>query len=144
MFLRIKVIIAPRLGLPLPGCMSIRHLTSLTESDEVKRYVAGRAVPATDSDASLRQVSGWLNECLEGHALCRVGISGRKFIDDPTTPTLPDRVIHTGGPTGQPHLLQTAGRRGRYAALSYCWEPLDNGKLPFRLVTGNLAALQEQ
>jgi hypothetical protein len=70
---------------------------------------------------------GWakylLNQCVNNHAKCQYSMSGRKYDDDELECLLPTRVIdlNEAGSTGQPYVLVTNGRRGRYAALSYCW-----------------------
>jgi hypothetical protein len=93
-------------------------------------------------------VAGWLRECTASHKLCRVGVSGRRFDDaggDDGGTVLPDRVVRVGGGF-HPYLVENMGknRRGRYAALSYCWGPFDPENPPFRLLKGNRADLLER
>jgi hypothetical protein len=66
-----------------------------------------------------------MNTCLIKHQACWESLSGT-VIDENIPPVLPSRVIYVGKPAvmdSSPRLLETAGRRGHYAALSHCWGP---------------------
>ncbi|TVY22130.1 hypothetical protein LHYA1_G009244 [Lachnellula hyalina] len=64
------------------------------------------------SDPSRNQIQHWLAECAD-HKQC----SGQ------VETILPTRVIEVApaGSSDRPRLLVTAGKKGRYATLSYCW-----------------------
>jgi len=130
------------------ACRRGPHLGLTRTADctaETRKYVRGRVVHAADSDETLQKVAGWLGDCMKHHAFCHMGISGRRFDDNPQTTILPDRVIHVGSASVVPHLLETNGKRDRYVAMSYCWEPpAEPGKHPFRLIRGNKADLEQR
>ena len=65
-----------------------------------------------DSDVAQRQVRSWLAECALHHCC-----------PPESENILPTRVIEIDPPGsfGKPRLLTSAGKRGQYAALSYCW-----------------------
>lgn len=70
----------------------------------------------TSSDASFALARQWIDECVHGHGGCPVAADVE----------LPARVVDVGDgrPDGgsPPRLhVSTAGERGRYATLSYCW-----------------------
>jgi hypothetical protein len=65
-----------------------------------------------------------METCLDKHNACRESLSG-VVIDENETPVLPSRVIYVGKSVhgSSPRLLETAGRKGHYIALSHCWGP---------------------
>jgi hypothetical protein len=65
-----------------------------------------------------------MDTCLTKHHACRESLSGT-VIDENETPVLPSRVIYVGKSVqgSSPRLLETAGRKGHYIALSHCWGP---------------------
>ncbi|OCL14348.1 HET-domain-containing protein, partial [Glonium stellatum] len=81
----------------------------------------------------------WLDRCVATHERCRKTISG-ETLDIFDEPRLPMRVIDVGLANGSqvPRLLETQGRKGKYAALSYCWGPPD--RHPLRTMRDNLDA----
>ncbi|KAK3387394.1 heterokaryon incompatibility protein-domain-containing protein [Podospora didyma] len=75
---------------------------------------------------SLEKARAWLSECNGQHGEC----PRADFVD------LPTRLVQVS-PPGSPsaaRLRLTAGEKGRYATLSYCW----GGIQPFQTVTGCL------
>ncbi|KAF4958748.1 hypothetical protein FSARC_10939 [Fusarium sarcochroum] len=90
-----------------------------TLDDRASEYVTARPL-RTDvgSEVATRQIQTWLKEC-EGHGCC-----SRSY----TESKLPTRVIEIN-PVGQqePRIIESSGRRGAYATLSYCW-----GTVPFQ------------
>ena len=92
--------------------------------DDAAEYVTARPL-RTDvgGQHAASQIKIWLGECDENHQ-CREQRS-----DSP----LPRRVIEVSPSGGQqPRIIESNGRRGSYAALSYCW-----GKQPFLSLTCN-------
>lgn len=81
------------------------------------------------SAESFQLARRWLDECAQNHKDCKV---------PPATP-MPTRVIDVGGDGRDPILVETGGRPGRYATLSYCW-----GKKPqLRTTKETLSAFLE-
>ncbi|RDL39593.1 uncharacterized protein BP5553_03933 [Venustampulla echinocandica] len=72
------------------------------------------------SDASRHQIQRWLAECAD-HNQC----------PGQAETILPTRVIEVApvGSPDRPRLVVTAGKKGRYAALSYCWGSNSYGEL---------------
>ncbi|KAK4033587.1 heterokaryon incompatibility protein-domain-containing protein [Parachaetomium inaequale] len=71
----------------------------------------------------------WLGECAQNHKDCKV----------PSDTLMPTRVIDIGGDGRDPVLVETEGRPGQYATLSYCW-----GKKPqLRTTKETLSAFLE-
>jgi hypothetical protein len=72
------------------------------------------------SDASIHQIQDWLVECADHNQCPRQ-----------TETILPTRVIEVApmDAPDRPQLLVTAGMKGRYAALSYCWGQNSYGEL---------------
>lgn len=83
--------------------------------------------PRSDSGECFDRLRGWIKECDDGHAKCRV--------DGPTP--LPSRVINIGRTTQgyKPFLHQSNGEAARYAALSYVW----GADQPLTTTTSNFA-----
>jgi hypothetical protein len=80
------------------------------------RCLRGREIAALPTDDSCFQKIGeWLQYCDEHH----------KCLDSTKLPVLPTRIVDVGCADGssEPFLFISNGRRGRYAALSYCWGP---------------------
>jgi hypothetical protein len=73
-----------------------------------------------NSDASKHQIQDWLVECAD-HSQCPGQVET----------ILPTRVIEVApvDSPDKPRLLVTAGKKGRYAALSYCWGSNSYGEL---------------
>ncbi|KAK3375000.1 heterokaryon incompatibility protein [Podospora didyma] len=66
----------------------------------------------SDSESSFQLAAAWLQDCMTNHELCK----------DTIPVALPTRVIDVGKDGEQdPFLVVTDGRRGSYAALTYCW-----------------------
>ncbi|OHE99076.1 heterokaryon incompatibility protein [Colletotrichum orchidophilum] len=88
----------------------------------------------SSSPASLTLASTWLQDCLESHPSCRQAA---------TASQLPTRVIDVGtAGLREPHLVESRGASGAYAALSYCWG--DPAAHPaFKTTRLNLGAHQE-
>lgn len=63
------------------------------------------------SAESLQLARRWLDECAQNHKNCEV----------PSDTPMPTRVIDVGENGRDPILMETNGRSGRYATLSYCW-----------------------
>ncbi|KAL2198316.1 heterokaryon incompatibility protein-domain-containing protein [Corynascus similis CBS 632.67] len=63
------------------------------------------------SAESLELARRWLDGCVQNHKDCEV---------PPDTP-MPTRVLDIGDEDRDPVLVETKGRVGRYATLSYCW-----------------------
>ncbi|KAK0710292.1 heterokaryon incompatibility protein-domain-containing protein, partial [Lasiosphaeria miniovina] len=66
----------------------------------------------SDSDTAFRRVEKWISDCSSKHAFC-----GAPKLN----PDLPRRVIDVTAYDRGVCLLETAGQRGRYVALSHCW-----------------------
>lgn len=83
----------------------------------------------TLSEANLKLMWKWLQDCNTSHVCCSV--------DEPDR--LPTRVIDIGlsseGP--KPYLLCSDGLQGRYAALSHCWGMPSPSNSPFKTETHN-------
>jgi hypothetical protein len=87
--------------------------------------IIGRpSLPSSDSPEAFDLVEQWMNTCLIKHHACRESLSGT-LIDENVPPVLPSRIVYVGKPVQglSPRLLETAGRRGHYIALSHCWGP---------------------
>jgi hypothetical protein len=69
----------------------------------------------SQSTRCLSKAASWYNECCSNHAYC-------SYIDESKT-ILPKRVLDLGPADGsrQPRVVHSNGRRGIWAALSYCW-----------------------
>ena len=98
---------------------------------KLAKYISGRPVCDPQSDYSRRRIRGWLDSCLASHVHCRTGLSGVVRDDRTTDSALPRRLIDVGGISdaggagpspSAPRVAETRGKRGTYAALSYCWE----------------------
>lgn len=81
-------------------------------------------------------IKRWLSACLRDHPGCRIPTPGVEGAVDEEAVKLPSLVIYIGSaaPVGDPFLVESQGRKGRYAALSHCW---GNGKAT-RTLKGNL------
>ena len=88
------------------------------------------------SNANLRLISGWLDNCAAEHANCW----------SEKLPCLPTRVIDVGSLDGyqKPRLVVTDGRPSRYCALSHCWgdQAVPGAGQSLRLLQSNLRELQ--
>ena len=84
------------------------------------------------SDANIRLIHGWLDNCVAEHGSCR----NKKL------PRLPTRVIDVGSSVGgSPRLLETNGRPAHYLALSHCWGTRAAPEKSLRLLQSNLQDL---
>ena len=84
------------------------------------------------SDANIRRIHGWLDDCVAKHGCCRT----KKL------PRLPTRVIDVGSSGGQnPRLLETDRRPAHYLALSHCWGTQTAFEGHTRLLQSNLQDL---
>ena len=83
----------------------------------------------TLSDANIRRIHGWLDNCVGEHGCCRP----KKL------PRLPTRVIDVGSSGGRtPRLLATDRRPAQYLALSHCWGTRTASEGHIRLLQSNL------
>jgi hypothetical protein len=83
----------------------------------------GRMIAShSSSDQSFAHAATWIKECEESH---------KYSCSTSRTSPLPTRVIDVKGRLGDgpPFLLESKGRYGRYATLSYCWGSTDQEKL---------------
>jgi hypothetical protein len=98
------------------------HFSYSQQEDSTFTTIPGRLREKwSDSDLAFRRLEKWLDGCICRHPLC-----GPPPLDSP----LPTRVIDVWGVDNSfVALVETAGQRGRYIALSHCW-----GKSP-RLIT---------
>jgi hypothetical protein len=90
-------------------------------ADLAAPFVTARELQTeVSSDASRHQIQCWLAECAD-HSQCP---RQAKTI-------LPTRVIEVApvDSPDKPRLLVTAGKKGKYAALSYCWGSNSYGEL---------------
>jgi hypothetical protein len=94
---------------------SVRYLHAFTAADDkAAGYVTARPYQADLCGQSAKQqIEKWVREC-KGHKYC-----GAVWQAVP----LPKRVIEVSpqGNTTHPRLLESRGRSGTYATLSYCW-----------------------
>ncbi|PCD28546.1 unnamed protein product [Fusarium graminearum] len=109
-----------------------RRIYAFTSSkDEASAHVTARPLrhDVGSPEGSL-QMQSWLAEC-KGHEGC---------LDPHAEATLPTRVIEVRPKDqNEPRVVESGGRRGRYATVSYCW-----GKAPFdTLNTSNYAQFME-
>lgn len=105
------------------------------ENGDVAPYdIIGRPrLLSPDSEPAFTMLRRWIEACHQQHSTCRELLSG-EFIDQGVHPELPTRVVSVENDTIK--VLHSAGSRGRYAALSYCWGPLE--KQPLRTTQSNL------
>jgi hypothetical protein len=100
-------------------CLGVHAFT--TSTDLAAPLVTARRIQTeVHPDASRHQIQDWLVECAD-HREC----------PGQAETILPTRVIEVA-PVDSPdtaRLLVTAGRKGRYAALSYCWGNSSYGTL---------------
>lgn len=77
---------------------------------------------SSDSTRVFGLIEGWLSTCVSQHRSCGDGASSNLGIERQES-ILPLRVIDVGPGDGStnPRLFATAGRRGKYATLSYRW-----------------------
>ncbi|KAG4432105.1 hypothetical protein IFR05_012404 [Cadophora sp. M221] len=91
-------------------------------------HVASRAIPSDPSSPiAIDTIKGWISNCLSGHKRCdKYGFSD---------PPLPTRVLQFGA-SRDPNcrLVITAGKSGRFVALSHCW----GHQQPFTTTTSTL------
>jgi hypothetical protein len=89
------------------------HLgTSL--STEFWQRAIWKSQNVNDIGPRLSMIADWLRDCGDNHSLCA----------SPSSVPLPKRLLQLEGreiPPGQVRLALTAGMRGLYAAVSYCW-----------------------
>jgi hypothetical protein len=96
-------------------------ILSTTADDPAAQHITTRPL---QRDVSVKtttpQIRSWLQECTQ-HEDCSVQADVE----------LPTRVIELDpfGNSASPRLIETAGRRGQYATLSYCWGPRPHGLL---------------
>lgn len=86
-------------------------------------------------EARLQQLKDWLNECLDSHPQCEW---------PRTSPPLPTRVLQLSLDDGSEdvRLVEGYGRRGHYAALTYCWGPAPDDI--FKTTSANLSQNQSR
>ncbi|KAH8807774.1 heterokaryon incompatibility protein-domain-containing protein [Xylogone sp. PMI_703] len=104
-----------------PGslCWSLRIHGWTDPADPAASYVTARKLQTQlHSDASRHQIQKWLAECAN-HTQC----------SKQTEVILPTRVIEVAPAIGKPRVLNTAGKKGRYVTLSYCWGGSSHGEL---------------
>ncbi|KAK3934310.1 heterokaryon incompatibility protein-domain-containing protein [Diplogelasinospora grovesii] len=90
----------------------------------------------SSSEEALSVLRGWLEECATNHKCGAAnGLSGE---DDTAEPELPTRILEISAEaeSSSMRLVETGGKRGRYAALSHCWGPPD--KQPLRTTKATL------
>ncbi|KAL2130147.1 hypothetical protein VTI74DRAFT_6836 [Chaetomium olivicolor] len=94
---------------------TVTHLTAfVSENSPVAHVVTARPLHIeVDSGVTFDKIHQWLADCSSTHPECR------PLSDSP----LPTRLIEVApeGVEGTPRIASTKGRRGKYAALSYCW-----------------------
>jgi hypothetical protein len=73
---------------------------------------------------------GWLKKCNDEHKVCPPSEEHE----------LPTRVLNVGRATGQPYLMASNGRQGKWAALSHCW----GGLLELKTTTKNIKHYYEK
>ncbi|KAL7943842.1 heterokaryon incompatibility domain-containing protein [Trichoderma barbatum] len=96
--------------------------------------IVGRPqLPGPACDEAFSLLERWVDACKRNHPSCWETLSGR-VIDETQIPELPSRVLHVTG--NNVRLLPSAGRRGRYAALSHCWG--SSGRQPLKTTQANL------
>jgi Heterokaryon incompatibility protein (HET) len=81
------------------------------------------------SDETMDTIRYWLGKCVDLHAACSKDLNGDILEKEPELPT---RIIQI---TGTPRLIESIGRKGRFAALSHCW----GGHLSCMTTRSNLA-----
>jgi hypothetical protein len=80
----------------------------------------------------------WLDNCTRNHKNCKRTLS-KNTIESDEGATLPSRVLDIGTSSDpQVNLVLTAGQRGNYAAVSYCWGTEENINL--RTTMSNISA----
>lgn len=77
-------------------------------------------------------IRGWISSCVTGHSGCRRSLGGRTLKDNKNPQRLPTRLIEV---TPKVRLRETAGQRGQYLALSYCWGTGTQGSQTSNAVT---------
>ncbi|KAH8777996.1 heterokaryon incompatibility protein-domain-containing protein [Hyaloscypha finlandica] len=100
---------------------SLRIHAFTNSTDLAAPFVTARELQTeVYSDASRHQIRNWLAECAD-HSQC----------PEQVETILPTRVIEVAPAISpdRPRLLATAGKKGRYAALSYCWGSNSYGEL---------------
>jgi len=94
---------------------------SAAADDLAAGHISTRPIQRNVSvETTATQLGSWLRDC-EQHELCSIQADVK----------LPTRVIELNPRDSSvpPRLITTAGRRGRYATLSYCWGPRPHGLL---------------
>lgn len=81
-------------------------------------HVSGRDIQPAASNENIEMIRGWIPSCVTGHSGCRRSLGGRTLKDNKKPQRLPTRLIEV---TPKVRLRETAGQRGQYLALSYCW-----------------------
>lgn len=81
-------------------------------------HVSGRGIQPAASNENIEMIRGWISSCVTGHSGCRRSLGGRTLKDNKKPQRLPTRLIEV---TPKVRLRETAGQRGQYLALSYCW-----------------------
>lgn len=81
-------------------------------------HVSGRDIQPAASNENIEMIRGWIPSCVTGHSGCRRSLGGRTLKDNKKPQRLPTRLIEV---TPKVRLRETAGQRGKYLALSYCW-----------------------
>jgi hypothetical protein len=98
------------------------HADSITE---LRHFGVGLPVHEDISSEPCMTLAGkWIKKCQEQHPECK----------QPDFVKLPTRVLDVGSSTSEPHLVESSGQKGNYAALSHCW-----GK--HQLLTTTMASL---
>jgi hypothetical protein len=85
----------------------------IEDSSAFKHIGIGRPVAQDlSSDQCISLARQWMSECERNHTLCKRWSN---------SVSLPTRVLDVGSGRQQPRLVESLGRKGRYAALSHCW-----------------------
>lgn len=89
-----------------------------------------RVIQESGSPEALNLVKAWFDQC-SAHHDCpkgpRLGDVDRSGEGAEHEPILPSRVLHIGTqPSDDIRVITSHGRRGSYAALSYCWGSADH------------------
>jgi hypothetical protein len=103
------------------GGWALRIHAFTNSTDQAAPFVTAREIQTeVYSDVSRHQIRNWLAECAD-HSQCPGQVET----------ILPTRVIEVAPAISpdRPRLLATAGKKGRYAALSYCWGSNSYGEL---------------
>jgi hypothetical protein len=93
-----------------------------------------------DGPETIAIIKKWLDRCTLGglehgpneepHDLCRWSMS-RTIIDECSVPIPADRIIDVGDISDDcVRIVETAGMKAKYCALSHCWGPVDKRPPP--------------